>query len=128
LTQPPAEDDLSRQEMNLLSLVARKGSCTMSDLASTLRVPFSSATGIVDRLVSKHLVSRERAEDDRRVVRIALTDRGEQARAACLNQRVALGRAMLSALDEGERGQLVELFRKIALEVSREADFRKAVL
>jgi DNA-binding MarR family transcriptional regulator len=117
LSHPASEVDLSRQEMNLLSFLARKGASSMSDLASSLRLPLSSATGVVDRLFTKQLVSRDRAVDDRRVVRISLTSQGEQAYSACFNQRVALGRAMLSALDVKEREQMMRLFRKIALQV-----------
>ncbi len=47
-------------------------------VAETLKVRPSTATGVVDRLIKQHLVVRRRDADDRRKVRVYLTERGRE--------------------------------------------------
>lgn len=49
---------------------------TMGDLSRNLNVPLSTATRIVDWLVSKDYAQRLPDPDDRRVVRVAMTETG----------------------------------------------------
>ncbi len=49
---------------------------TIGELAERLQIRHHSAVGLVDRLVTQHLVTREAAENDRRQVYVALTSRG----------------------------------------------------
>ncbi len=51
---------------------------TMGELAERLQVKHHSAVGLVDRLVSKKLVTRDPSANDRRQVWICLTPRGEE--------------------------------------------------
>jgi DNA-binding MarR family transcriptional regulator len=50
----------------------------MTQLAEALDVSQASATGIVDRMEQRGLVSRQRDDEDRRVTRVHLTERGRQ--------------------------------------------------
>jgi DNA-binding MarR family transcriptional regulator len=85
----------------------------MSELALKIRLTVSSATLIVDRLVEKGLITRERSVEDRRVVRVALTGEGAGLYRVVEETILGLGRAMLSVLDEREQDQLLSLYRKI---------------
>lgn len=53
------------------------GPHTMGDLSASLYVHRSTASGMIDRLVAKGLVERERLAEDRRRVRVRLTAAGE---------------------------------------------------
>lgn len=72
------ELSLSRFELVALLLADRKGEMTMTGLAQGLSVPMSTATGIVDRLVKKGYLKRDRSEEDRRIVTVDLTDIGTE--------------------------------------------------
>jgi DNA-binding MarR family transcriptional regulator len=109
-----AHGDLTRKEFRVVDVLGHRGSCAMSDLASELNVPLSSATGVVDKLVAKSLVARSRSEEDRRIVLVELTASGREAAHSCSRQRVRFGRTMLSLLDEAEQDELLNLFRKMA--------------
>ncbi len=50
----------------------------MRSLAESLDVSQASVTGIVDRMEQRGLIERRRDDEDRRVVRVALTDAGRQ--------------------------------------------------
>ncbi|HUI65660.1 MAG TPA: MarR family transcriptional regulator [Bacteroidota bacterium] len=105
--------DLSRHDAAVLVFVGQDGACTMSEIAQKLRLSVSSATLIVDRIVKRGLVVRERSERDRRVVHVALSVRGEQMYRAVQENLLHIGRAMLQALDESEQDTLLLLYRKI---------------
>jgi DNA-binding MarR family transcriptional regulator len=93
---------------------------TMGELASRLRLPLSTCTRVVDGLVARGVVQRERPEDNRRVVRAALTARGHTFYRAALADRVAAARVMLRILSTDEQRELIRLFRKIAAVVASE--------
>ncbi len=64
---------------------------TVGELAERLQIRHHSAVGLVDRLVTQQLVTREAAENDRRQVYVALTSRG----LSILEQLSAVHRAEL---------------------------------
>lgn len=50
----------------------------MSELAEATHQSAASLTGVVDRLLEKELVRRERHEDDRRKVMVTVTSEGQR--------------------------------------------------
>jgi DNA-binding MarR family transcriptional regulator len=74
------EHELTLGEYDILLRLARASGrrLRMSDLAQRVMVPPSSLTRVVDRLVARGLVSRERSGEDNRVVHAALTDMGRR--------------------------------------------------
>jgi DNA-binding MarR family transcriptional regulator len=67
---------LSLVHLHVLTVLDTDGPIPMRVLAESLDVSQASATGIVDRMEQRGLVTRQRDDDDRRVVRVALTDEG----------------------------------------------------
>ena len=69
-----------QQHQALLAVMGFPGRqrITIGELAERLQVRHHSAVGLVDRLVSQGLVAREPAEDDRRLVYVALTPHGAE--------------------------------------------------
>ncbi len=68
-------------------LEGRSGESRMGPLATAARQSAASMTGIVDRLLERGLVERQRQQDDRRSVVVHLTERGH-----CLMDEVKAGR------------------------------------
>src|SRR3954469_7986870 len=56
-----AREKLSWQEVRVLRAVGRQDCCPMSGLADAICLSLSSATGLIDRLVHKKLVKRDRS-------------------------------------------------------------------
>src|SRR6516165_8431188 len=73
------ERQLPRSELLALLLLQRHGERTMSELAEALGAPLSTASGIGERLARRGLVHRQRRPEDRRVVVVRLTRKGETA-------------------------------------------------
>ena len=93
--------------------IDRKTSLTMGELSNALAVPLSTATRIVDFLVDNDYLQRLPDPEDRRVVRVALTDAGRELHKTIdgyIRQRVW---QILSALSDDERTTLLALVSKV---------------
>ncbi len=69
---------LSLIHLHVLTVLEAHGPLPMSRLAEALDVSVASATGIVDRMEQRGLVERRHQEDDRRVVLVHRTPRGDE--------------------------------------------------
>lgn len=106
--------DLTSNQYKTLLAVAGYGECSLGDLARTLEVAMSSASQMVDRLVSQQLLLREPAVDNRRQVVIRLSSQGVTLIAE-LQQATLLGyQKVLAQLPEKEQEDLVSAFETIA--------------
>ena len=108
---PSAE--LSRQEIIALRLLGFHGQRTMTNLAEEAGVAPATMTGIVDKLVARNLVGRQRSAEDRRVVEVTLTPKGEEAFADSVELHMRLAREMLLAMNEQEQDVMLATLRKI---------------
>jgi DNA-binding MarR family transcriptional regulator len=70
--------DLPLPQMRALFTVGHRKSCTMGDLADRLGVAMSTVTQIADRLEQRGWLRRVHDPEDRRVVRLALTEEGRE--------------------------------------------------
>lgn len=70
------EQLITLPQYRALVVIAGRTPCNVSDLASALEIHPTTATRLVERLVSKELVKRSDDEQDRRSVVLALTRRG----------------------------------------------------
>ena len=73
------EGDLSIQEMHLIEKLGPDKELRMSQVANALGVTLGTMTVAADRLDKKGYVTRQRIDDDRRVVKLKLTDKGVEA-------------------------------------------------
>src|SRR6516162_11207720 len=99
--------------MLALALLQRHGERTMSVLAEVLGAPLSTASGIGERLARRGLVKRQRRPEDRRVVVVRLTRKGETAAGKLWKQIEGLLERVAGALTEEEQAQLLSLVAKV---------------
>jgi len=78
---------LSLVHLNVLMTLEAEGPLPMGALAEAMDVSQASVTGIVDRMEQRDLVERQRGDEDRRVVRVALTDEGRRLISVLAAQR-----------------------------------------
>jgi DNA-binding MarR family transcriptional regulator len=62
------ELDITMPQLKIMIILFIRGAIRMSDLASGLGITLATATGLIDRLVERGLVTRDSLPDDRRVV------------------------------------------------------------
>jgi len=117
LPRQPAEEpgfECSREEMRALIMLRSAGRTIMTDFATDLGVPLSTATHTIDRLVRKGLVMRVRSEQDRRVVQVEMSQRGLEFQTALRSRHEAMARSWLAPLSPSERQDFLKLMSKIA--------------
>lgn len=68
---------LSQTHFKALYVLRKEGPMMVSQLANALCLTPAAMTGITDQMLAEGYVEKERAEEDRRVVNITLTEQGE---------------------------------------------------
>jgi DNA-binding MarR family transcriptional regulator len=69
--------ELTREQLRILFLLSFKGRSSPGEVAASFGVPRANVTSIIDRLVEKGLISRQRNPDDRRSYILSLTEEGK---------------------------------------------------
>jgi len=113
-------EKLTWQEVRVIRAAGRQECCTMSGLADAICLSLSSATGLIDRLVGKKLIKRDRSSEDRRVVQVVLTDEGKALHEETMAGPVGFAREVLRGLTTAEQDDLLALFAKISERIRRE--------
>ena len=98
-----------RMSLNLY----RKSNLTMGELSNTLLVPLSTATRMVDWLVETGYAQRLLDPEDRRIVRVALTDKGWELHKAIVSYIAQRFQQTLSCLTVEEQTTLFAIIRKV---------------
>lgn len=107
------EGALSLVHLNLLMLLRFNGPLTMSRLAEMLDVSVASATGIVDRMEKKGVIERRRSDEDRRVVQVYVTEKGEQVFTQMQAERQSNMMKMISKISDGDLKALLQGLRAV---------------
>ena len=102
--------DMTVAQLRVLLLLHTEGQSRMSSIASTLGIAVSTATGIIDNLVKKELVTRGADPEDRRVVICALSPQGQET----MNRIWALGRLQMEKLLHGLSSEQLEKAKEVA--------------
>ena len=98
----------------VLQALASAGLMTMGELATTLRVRPPTASKTVSRLAAMNLVERHAEPDDARVVRVQLTEEGQERAAAIESLWGEVEKELLEDFDGKERKRLRKMLRKAA--------------
>lgn len=120
LTQDQPDADCRKPEIRIIEILGKRGSMKMTEVADQARLSVSTVTGIMDSLVEKSLVDRTRSDEDRRIVRVELTEQGLKIYAQALAIRLRMVRGMLGSLNNREQETLIELFSKIVHKIEKE--------
>ncbi|WP_026874846.1 MarR family winged helix-turn-helix transcriptional regulator [Jiangella gansuensis] len=113
-----AEHGLEPWEFDVLAALRRAGEpyeLSPGVLLGQTLVTSGTMTARVDKLTARGLVSRRRDEDDRRAVRVRLTELGKRSVDAALEGLLAGERELLAGLADDERVQLADLLRTLVL-------------
>ncbi|MBA4537890.1 MarR family transcriptional regulator [Bacillus aquiflavi] len=104
---------LSKTEIFCLLLMKRNNEVIMSEIAESLGIPMSTATGVINRLVKKGYLERYRSETDRRIVVIRLTEEGHKLGEKVKALASRYFNLMTEVLTKEETEALLQIFKKI---------------
>ncbi len=108
------------QFIALAALERSNGECRMGPLAAAALQSAASMTGIVDRLLERGLVGRERHPQDRRSVIVRLTDRGRSLLEEVKANNRRQERLLLAAISPEDRQQLRHILARIVAWMERD--------
>ena len=112
ITIPPEwlMTDMTVAQLRVLLLLQTEGQSRMSSIAVTLGIAVSTATGIIDNLVKKELVSRSADAEDRRVVICGLSPKGQEV----INSIWIYGQLQMKKLLNGLSPEQLEKAKEVA--------------
>jgi MarR family transcriptional regulator for hemolysin len=99
---------LTRSQFSVLAHLRRhpEGRMNQSEIAAALELGKVTLGGLVDRLEAAGLARREASEEDRRVKRIRLTNKGRRALQTAQRMRPLLDEFIMRDLPEGTRSEV----------------------
>lgn len=104
---------LTVPQLVCLRQLLQEGVMTLGRLAKAVYLSQATVTGIIDRLYEKGLISRERSTEDRRKMKVRLTEKGIQMVRNMpwpLQERFSNS---LAALPEAEQDQIDQTLKKL---------------
>lgn len=105
--------DLTLPQFYVLATIGYAGGLPFSEIGEKMMVTVSNLTGIVDRLEEKGLVYRDRDSKDRRVVRVALTEKGMKLHKSSIPMVEKSVSQIFSPLNKSQQKELASLLRKL---------------
>ncbi len=117
-----AAEEVTVPQYRALVVLASRGPQSIGPLAAALGVAPSTATRMADRLVRKGLVRRRTSRQDRRQVRLALTEPGHRLVAEVTEHRREEISSIVAAMPQERRERLVDSLASFAEAAGEVAD------
>jgi DNA-binding MarR family transcriptional regulator len=120
-----AEHGLERWEFDVLATLRRSGppyELTAGALNRAAMITSGAITNRIDRMAQRGLVERVPDEEDRRSVRVRLTERGRETVEALVGPHTENEALLLAALAPPERDQLADTLRALLESLGDTAD------
>lgn len=106
--------DISNNDMHIIEAIGKKNSKNMSSVAKSLSVTVGTLTTAINNLVKKGYVERIRSKEDRRVVLISLSEKGEKAFNHHEKFHDEMVKATLAGMDREQTEVLIQALRNLS--------------
>lgn len=106
--------DISNNDMHIIESIGKEEPKNMSTIAKSLSVTVGTLTIAINNLVKKGYVSRVRSEEDRRVVLISLSEKGDKAYDHHKRFHEEMVEATLEGLNKSETEVLVRALQNLS--------------
>lgn len=106
-------NDLSVTEIHIIEAIGLQREMTMTQVARELDITVGTLTIAINRLIKKEYVKRRRIEEDRRVVLIKLTEKGNKAFKVHSDFHDDMIRSMMKDISKEEGEALINALKKM---------------
>ena len=107
--------DLTEQQWRILRVLWTENNITVARLSKITLLPAPSLVGILDRLIKRNLLVRNRSEKDRRQVQISLTTKGQELQQLVAPSVLAIHSRLKARLSNEEWQSLERLLQKFSV-------------
>ncbi|HWY80190.1 MAG TPA: MarR family transcriptional regulator [Candidatus Sulfotelmatobacter sp.] len=104
---------LSVLQIHTLNFLKQQNNAQMSEIAEYFHIEMPSATSLLNKLVALQLVKRQNDKNDRRMVRVTLTEAGNELLEKAMEEKLIHIEKMLSYLTDKEQHELLRLLEKL---------------
>src|SRR5213593_3698643 len=113
--------DMGLSDFAVMEMLLHKGPQPVNEIGRRIELTSGAITTAVDRLESRHLVTREAHPSDRRARIVRLTAQGEKQAAKIFARHKAAMDLAASGLSKTERATLIELLKKLGISAGTRA-------
>lgn len=113
ISSDATQNELTWAHRKILLMIESGGPQKMSAIARQISVTMSGATAVVDKMVQAGLVTRELSPSDRRVVLIAISEKGRALMSDCVARQEKCFESVLDRLSPDKQTELLESFERI---------------
>lgn len=106
---------LTQPQFGVFELLGHLGPLTIGEVGRKMLVTGGCVTVILDNLEREHFVERTRSAEDRRVIKVQLTEKGQRLFKEVFEQHAQRVTELASVLTTDEQVQLSQLLRKLGL-------------
>ncbi|MBS4207083.1 MarR family transcriptional regulator [Bacillus sp. FJAT-50079] len=106
-------EDLGVSHILVLGHLIERGKSRPSDIAKTLGLTPPTLTHLSEKLVLKELAIRIVDQTDRRIIYLAITDKGMEVVKRANEEGQKLRRKLFEKLSDEERQQLLNIYKKL---------------
>ncbi|CAH1194948.1 putative HTH-type transcriptional regulator YusO [Paenibacillus auburnensis] len=110
---------LSQTQFKALYVLSKEGPMMVSQLAAALDLTPAAVTGITDQLLADAYIQKERAEGDRRAVKITLTAEGKSIIKEVKDKQKEVMHSYFSILPEEDMDHLRRIFAVLIKEIDK---------
>ncbi|MGV3488648.1 MAG: MarR family winged helix-turn-helix transcriptional regulator [Tuberibacillus sp.] len=114
LTNKEINDELTYDQHYTMRYIMKNQLCTSTDLSKKLHVKKSAITAIINRLVEKGFVQRDRDTKDRRIIYLKLTEKGHLFYEDYTKKIHVVVKQLISHFTEDEIETFMKTYEKMA--------------
>ncbi|WLV24955.1 MarR family transcriptional regulator [Aciduricibacillus chroicocephali] len=115
------ETGLSLNQVFILELLEREGQTRPSDLASVMQITTGGITSLCQRLVEKQFIVKVADQEDRRVIRLAVTEKGKEVLKKALLARDMMVDRLFGSLEKSD----IDYLKRIGKQLLRASHVRE---
>jgi len=104
---------LTSPEFDVLATLGNQPGMTFKEIGENTLITKTTLTGVVDRLEQKGLVQRRACSEDRRCIRVVLTDKGDQVFRQVFPEHVRRLGEQLATMPGADRDRLHEGLKQL---------------
>ncbi|HWO78286.1 MAG TPA: MarR family transcriptional regulator [Bacillus sp. (in: firmicutes)] len=110
--------DLTYDQHYILRYIHNAGKCTSTELAEAFDVNKSAITAIITRLTNRELIKRTRDPEDRRVVYLTLTEKGNELFSQTQQKVQKLFKRIITQFNDEEIAAFIQTYEKLLQAIS----------
>jgi DNA-binding MarR family transcriptional regulator len=107
------EQTATKLQFSALSFIHENDNAMASDLAGSLKLSKSSATQLIDRLVAATFVEKRADKDDKRIIRLSITEKGKEEMLVIKKSILEKMKMLLAGIPDEDIRELIRIHKNM---------------